>query len=161
MTIQLDIQNASIDPLPVSTEHISAWVHLALEPHLKKTESAELTIRLVDLEEITHLNHTYRQQNKPTNVLAFPSQLPDDVLLDVPFLGDIIICPAILKTESLTLNTPLNAHWAHIVIHGVLHLLGYDHIDTDDAVIMQKLEITALKTLGFNNPYASEDNLID
>jgi probable rRNA maturation factor len=158
MTIQLDIQNACTDPLPVSNQHISEWVHTALKSH---TEKAELTVRLVDLDEITHLNHTYRKQNKPTNVLAFPSHLPDDVLLEYPFLGDIIICPTILKTESLTLNTNISAHWAHIVIHGVLHLLGYDHIDTNDARIMQTHEIKALKSLGFNNPYASEDNLLD
>jgi probable rRNA maturation factor len=158
MTIQIDIQNACADPVPVSNQQISEWVCTALKSH---TEKSELTVRLVDLDEMIHLNHTYRKQNKPTNVLSFPSHLPDNILLEHPFLGDIIICPAVLQTESLTLHTELLAHWAHIIIHGVLHLLGYDHIDINDALIMQKHEIKALEILGFNNPYASEDHLLD
>ncbi|MCH9690414.1 MAG: rRNA maturation RNase YbeY [Gammaproteobacteria bacterium] len=155
MTIQLDIQCACTNPLPVSNEQLTEWIHAALLPHREK---AELTLRLVDLNEITNLNHTYRKQNKATNVLAFPSNLPDDILLDYPLLGDVVVCPAVLEKESIMLNTPLTAHWAHIVIHGVLHLLGYDHIDEEDARIMEALEIKALATLGFDNPYASEDN---
>ncbi|MDF1677261.1 MAG: rRNA maturation RNase YbeY [Legionellaceae bacterium] len=158
MMIQLDIQHASKSPIPVSDEQLFKWVCCALKPHQEK---AELTIRLVDADEMTHLNHTYREQNKTTNVLAFPSNLPDDILLEYPLLGDIIVCPAVLEAESLTLNTPLVAHWAHIIIHGVLHLLGYDHIKEADANIMEALEIKALKTLGFNNPYTSEDGLLD
>ncbi|MDF1646095.1 MAG: rRNA maturation RNase YbeY [Legionellaceae bacterium] len=155
MTIQLDIQHACKDPLPFSDEQLSEWVHTALMPH---RESAELTIRFVEPDEITHLNHTYRKKNKATNVLAFPSNLPDDVLLEYPLLGDVVVCPAVLKEESCVLNTPLISHWAHITIHGVLHLLGYDHIDKKDASIMEKLEIKALATLGFDNPYALEDS---
>ena len=158
MIIQLDIQHATTNPAPVSDKQLSDWVRKALLPHLDK---AELTVRLVGLSEITHLNHTYRKKNKATNVLAFPSNLPDDVLLDYPFLGDIVVCPAVLKEESLVLDTPLIAHWAHIIIHGVLHLLGYDHINKADAEIMESLEIKTLATLGFDNPYASEDSLID
>jgi probable rRNA maturation factor len=158
MMIQIDIQDACSSPLPISNEQVSEWVHCALAPHREK---AELTIRFVDIEEITTLNHTYRKKNKATNVLAFPSNLPDDVFLDYPLLGDVIVCPAVLEQESLTLNTPLIAHWSHIIIHGVLHLLGYDHIEQADASIMEALEIKALKTLGFNNPYASEDHLLD
>ena len=159
MTILLDIQHACTDSIPVSNEQLTLWVNTALNPHL---ETAELTIRLVNADEIKTLNHTYRKQNKPTNVLAFPTDLPDTILLDYPFLGDVIVCPGILKTESITLDTPLIAHWAHIIIHGVLHLLGYDHIDAADARIMQALEIKALKTLQFENPYlSSEDNPLD
>ena len=158
MMIQLDIQHASQTPIPVSDKQLFEWVCTALKPHLTK---AELTIRLVDSEEMIQLNHTYREQNKTTNVLAFPANLPDDIPLEYPLLGDIIVCPAVLKEESLTLNTPLIAHWAHIIIHGVLHLLGYDHIKEVDANIMETLEIKALKTLGFNNPYTSEDGLLD
>ncbi|MDX2346971.1 MAG: rRNA maturation RNase YbeY [Legionella sp.] len=160
-SIQLDIQHACTDQsIPISDKQLSEWVHTALKPHQEK---AELTVRLVNLDEITHLNHTYRKKNKPTNVLSFPSNLPKDILLELehPLLGDIIISPAVLKEESVALNAPLIAHWAHIIIHGVLHLLGYDHIQKSDADIMEALEIKALKTLGFNNPYASEDNSLD
>ena len=158
MTITLDIQNVCQDPLPVSNQQMTEWVTTALHAH---QQHAELTLRLVDSEEITDLNHTYRKYNKPTNVLAFPSNLPDNIVLDAPFLGDVIICPTVLKAESITLNTPLTAHWAHIIVHGVLHLLGYDHMDEKDTEIMQTHEIKILQTLGFNNPYATENNQKD
>ena len=105
---------------------------------------------------MTHLNSTYRKQNKVTNVLAFPSNLPKDIQLDVPLLGDVIICPSVLQAESESLNKPLQAHWAHIVIHGVLHLLGFDHVRDEDAPIMQAQEINILEELGFCNPYKEE-----
>jgi probable rRNA maturation factor len=115
----------------------------------------------VDKNDITQLNHLYRKQNKATNVLAFPANLPDEIALDYPLLGDVIICPEILLEESLSLQKPLIAHWALIVIHGVLHLLGYDHIEEEDARVMQALEITLLAQLGFDNPYHTEDNEIE
>ena len=154
--IDLDIQKACEAPIPVSNETLKQWVQLALTSHQNQ---AELTLRLVDADEIHALNKTYRKQDKATNVLAFPSNLPDEVLLECPLLGDVIICPTVLKEESLRLKTPLIHHWAHIVIHGVLHLLGYDHIQNHDADIMQALEAEKLATLGFNNPY--EDKLLD
>ncbi len=155
--IQLDIQNACKTTIPISDTQISEWVHTALKPHLEK---AELTVRLVESDEITQLNHAYRKQNKATNVLAFPSNLPDDLPLEYPFLGDVVVCPAVLKEESVTLETPLISHWAHIIIHGVLHLLGYDHIEEADAKVMQSFEVEALAALGFDNPYSLEDSLL-
>ena len=98
----------------------------------------------------------YRKQNKATNVLAFPATYPENVELEYPLLGDVIICPAVLKQESKTLKQPLIAHWAHIVIHGILHLLGYDHIDEEDATVMQAIEIQLLADLGFDNPYRGQ-----
>lgn len=154
--IDLDIQKACEAPSPVSDETLQQWVKLALTPH---RDQAALTLRLVDAREIQTLNKTYRKQNKTTNVLAFPSNLPDEIVLEYPFLGDVIICPTVLEEESLRLDTPLIAHWAHIVIHGVLHLIGYDHIQDHDANIMQALEAEKLETLGFDNPY--EDKLLD
>jgi len=156
MKIHLDIQKACKAPIPVSDRMLEQWVGLALTPH---QEQAELTLRLVDADEIQTLNKTYRKQDKPTNVLAFPANLPDEILLECPLLGDVIICPTVLEEESLALETPLIHHWAHIVIHGVLHLLGYDHIQDHDAEIMQTLEVEKLAKLGFNNPY--EDKLLD
>ena len=151
----IDIQHACEEQIPITDELLCTWTQQALATEL---DSAELTIRLVDLDEITHLNHYYRKQNKPTNVLAFPANLPTGITLDIPLLGDVIICPAVLQQESITLNKPLTAHWALIVTHGVLHLLGYDHIEDDDATVMQALEIKLLAKLGFDNPYLNEGN---
>ena len=158
MNDHIEIQHACDETIPVTDEALISWAQLALAT---QCDSAELTIRLVDLEEITHLNHYYRKQNKPTNVLAFPANIPEGVILDVPLLGDIIICPAVLQQESLALNKSLTAHWALIVLHGVLHLLGYDQIEEDDATIMQTLEIKLLAELGLDNPYQDEDNKIE
>ena len=150
MSYHIDIQHASEDSPPVTDEYLRNWAILALKSH---RETAELTLRLVDSEEITELNHLYRKKNKPTNVLAFPATYPSHIELPYPLLGDVIICPAVLYQESQTLNKPLIAHWAHIVIHGVLHLLGYDHIKDDDTKKMQAIETELLADLGFDNPY--------
>ncbi len=149
--IYLDIQQAATTEPPVSDDTLTSWVTSTLTACYR--ENVELTLRIVNVDEITNLNLTYRKKNKPTNVLAFPSKLPDDVLLECPLLGDVIICPDVMAEESQSLHTPLEAHWAHIVIHGVLHLLGYDHIDDADARIMEALEIKLLDKLGFDNPY--------
>lgn len=155
MNYHIDLQHACHDSIPVPDELLIRWAELTLANDM---ESAELTLRLVDEEEITHLNHTYRKQNKPTNVLAFPSSLPEGITLDFPLLGDVIICPSVLHKESQELGKSLDEHWAHIVIHGVLHLLGYDHIKDNDAEIMQAIEIKILANLGFTNPYHIEGN---
>ncbi|ARG97436.1 rRNA maturation RNase YbeY [Legionella micdadei] len=158
MNYHIDLQHACAHSIPVADELLIQWAELTLAEH---KETAELTLRLVDEEEMTHLNHTYRQQNKTTNVLAFPSAIPDDIELDFPLLGDVIICPSVLQRESQELGKPVNEHWAHIVIHGVLHLLGYDHIKDSDAEIMQALEIKLLAHLGFANPYQIEGDNIE
>lgn len=146
----IDIQQACEMPLPVTDEMITQWAELALS---SQTKAAELTIRLVDVDEITHLNFHYRKQNKPTNVLAFSSSLPAGVTLEYPLLGDVIICPAVVAQESVDLHKSIEAHWALMVIHGTLHLLGLDHIQDDDAVVMQALEVELLAKAGFDNPY--------
>ena len=155
MSYNIDIQNATNQSLPVSEEKLIHFASLALKDYRNE---AELTIRFVSPEEMTVLNHTYRKQNKATNVLAFPSQLPPEIQLEYPLLGDVIICPQVLYVESEELNKTLESHWALIVIHGILHLLGYDHIKDDDATIMQSIEIKLLAELGFANPYDGEDN---
>ena len=124
MSYCIDIQNATAHPLPLSEEEINTLAARVLTPY---HQSAELTIRLVNAEEMISLNRQYRQQDKTTNVLAFPCTLPDYVELECPFLGDIIICPEVLLAESKQNNTALLAHWFLIIIHGILHLLGYDH----------------------------------
>lgn len=154
MTYHIDIQNASDEALPLTDREITTLAALALRDYQKE---AELTVRLVTPEEMIHLNHTYRKQNKTTNVLAFPCQLPSGVILDCPLLGDVIICPQVLVEESKLQNKPLEEHWSLILIHGVLHLLGYDHIKEEDAQVMQAIEIKLLNELGYDNPYDRED----
>ena len=151
----IDIQQHTQDALPVQLEDINTWASLALKDLV---DAGELTILLVDKQEIQALNKNYRQKDKPTNVLAFPSDVPEIVELDTPLLGDIIICPEVLHEESIELNQPVHQHWAHIVIHGVLHLLGFDHIQADEALDMQTLEIKLLSEVGFANPYEGEDD---
>jgi probable rRNA maturation factor len=152
MSYQIDIQSVCDEILPFSEKQLNAWVALALKSH---TPSAELTLRFVSTAEMTTLNHTYRHINASTNVLAFPASYPKDLTLDYPFLGDVVVCPDVLLKESQSLNKSLNAHWAHILIHGVLHLLGYDHMKEDETIIMQTTESQLLATLGFDNPYES------
>lgn len=150
----IDIQIAYKEEIPVPQSKLFHWIQVALEAH---RPAAEITLRLVDKPEITELNTTYRQKNKPTNVLAFPADIPDYIDLDYPFLGDIIVCPMVLEEECKELGITQEAHWAHILIHGVLHLLGYDHIDDHDAIKMQSMEIKLLADCGFNDPYNIED----
>ncbi|HHT0591673.1 TPA: rRNA maturation RNase YbeY [Legionella anisa] len=158
MSYYIDIQNATNEPLPVSEEELTRLTSLALRDYQKE---AELTVRLVTAEEMIHLNNTYRKQNKTTNVLAFPSTLPPEIQLECPLLGDVIICPQVLLEESKQLKKTLESHWALILIHGILHLLGYDHIRDDEAVIMQAIEIKLLAELGFSNPYDAEGNELE
>lgn len=158
MTYHIDIQNATEEALPVSEEQLTQLASLALRDH---QNDAELTIRLVTPEEMIYLNNMYRKQNKTTNVLAFPSNIPENIELEYPFLGDIIICPEVLLAESSQCNKSLKEHWSLILIHGVLHLLGYDHIKDDDAAIMQAIEIKLLAEIGYANPYETEGNQLE
>ena len=151
----IDIQNATNEPLAINEDEITRLASLALRDYSK---NAELTIRFVNAEEITYLNSTYRKKDNPTNVLAFPSELPAEIELECPLLGDVIICPQVLLAESKELNKALDAHWTLILIHGILHLLGYNHIDDDDAHLMQAVEIKLLAELGYANPYDTEGN---
>ncbi|HAT2058412.1 TPA: rRNA maturation RNase YbeY [Legionella pneumophila] len=158
MTYHIDIQNATGKLLPLSEDEITKLASLALRDH---KQDAELTVRLVDVEEMTYLNHTYRKKNKPTNVLAFPCSLPENIELECPLLGDVVICPEVLLAESTQFNKSLHAHWSLILIHGVLHLLGYDHIKDEEASIMQMLEAKLLAELGYANPYEVEENELE
>ena len=151
MNYVIDIQNATAEKIPFTNIQIYKWIAQALNNH---EETAEITVRIVNEEEIAALNNNYRKNNKPTNVLAFPAEFPEHIELTIAFLGDIIICPTVLLKESQELNKSLESHWAHIVIHGTLHLLGYDHIAEVDQKIMQQYEISALQALGFDNPYS-------
>jgi probable rRNA maturation factor len=147
MTIEVDVQNATaFEPLPDDAQ-FSLWVETAL----RGKSEAELTLRLVDRDESRKLNSRYRGQDQPTNVLSFPAELPPGI--DIPLLGDIVICAPLVGKESEAQDKSLPAHWAHLVIHGVLHLLGHDHQIEQEAVEMEAMEVELLASLGFGNPY--------
>jgi probable rRNA maturation factor len=159
--LELDIQNASGDATIPSDDEFKTWISAALAG---EREQAEVSLRIVDSAEITELNHQYRGNNYATNVLSFPADLPEE--LGLFLLGDIVICAEVVAREALEQHKTIDAHWAHMVVHGTLHLLGYDHIDDDDAEIMESREIEILNQLDFSNPYlaadsATADSLLD
>jgi probable rRNA maturation factor len=147
----LDLQLACEDSTLPTENQFRHWVLTALATADFHDSETELTIRLVDETEIQLLNNDYRGKNYPTNVLSFPADLPEE--LNIPFLGDLVICVPVIAREAEEQHKSLDAHWAHMVIHGTLHLLGYDHIDDDEAEIMEALEIAILKQLGYADPY--------
>ena len=151
----ITIQHAASSTLYPNSKKLKQWTRAALK---NKTPTAEVTLRIVDKHEITELNSTYRKKNKPTNVLSFPFEMPEGLGDEIPaILGDIVICADVVQEEAETQHKTLDAHWAHMVVHGILHLLGYDHENDQDAEVMESEEIHILKTLGFDDPYAIID----
>lgn len=152
MTIELDLQIAVEDTTDLPTEvQLQQW----LESTITLFQSqAEITIRIVENEESQQLNRDYRGKDKPTNVLSFPFEAPPGIEIDL--LGDLIICKQVVEAEAKEQNKSLSAHWAHMVVHGSLHLLGYDHIDDDEADEMESIETEIMQKLGFEDPYISE-----
>lgn len=147
MSIDLDLQLAVDGEGLPCLEDFERWVQAALSGH----GEAELTIRVVGSEESRELNNTYRGKDYPTNVLSFPAELPENVGL--PLLGDIVICAPLVAGEAQAQAKTAVDHWAHLTIHGVLHLLGYDHIEDEEAERMEALEVSILESLGIANPY--------
>ncbi|MBV9575277.1 MAG: rRNA maturation RNase YbeY [Gammaproteobacteria bacterium] len=147
---QIDIQLIADKTLAPKKSLLRQWAKIALS---QKMASAELGIRIVDIEEMTLLNATYRKKNKPTNVLSFPFSAPQGVTFDQPILGDIVICAAVVNQEAIEQKKSVEAHWAHMIVHGIFHLLGYDHETDSEAEVMERLEIQVMEKLGFKNPY--------
>ena len=150
--LELDLQNASAATDLPSEAQLRRWCELALR---QRSADSELTIRLVDEAEGRELNHTWRHKDYATNVLSFPADVPDE-LLDIPLLGDLVICVPVVEREAREQGKTLEAHWAHLVIHGCLHLLGYDHLEDEEAEEMEALERELLAELGHPDPYAEE-----
>ena len=156
MNLLLDVQLAeSIEHLGTlpSEEQLSLWASTALQGRTE-FEEPELTIRLTDDEESQALNSEYRGKDKPTNVLSFPFEMPPGIPLEL--LGDLIICVGVVEQEAKEQEKTTEAHWAHMVIHGCLHLLGYDHIKDDEAEEMEALERDLLASLCYPDPYAAD-----
>lgn len=150
MLIDLQIASENIDDLP-TLEQIEQWATAAVQP---ESDDVEMTVRIVDEAESQALNRTYRAKDRPTNVLSFPFECPTEVSL--PLLGDLVICRQVVEYEAAEQKKPLMAHWAHMVVHGSLHLLGYDHIDDTEAEEMESLETKIMQGLGFVDPYLAE-----
>ncbi|MEI4269683.1 MAG: rRNA maturation RNase YbeY [Candidatus Dasytiphilus stammeri] len=132
--------------------HFSRWVEAVLF-FLKFKKSPEVTIRIVDPDESKALNFRYRRKNIATNILSFPFDLPRINYLKISLLGDLVICGSIVEKEAQEQQKILREHWAHMVIHGSLHLLGYDHITLENAKNMEVIETQIMRNLGYSDPY--------
>ena len=133
---------------------LAVWANTALG---RRAAGREIGVSVVGPAESRRLNAQFRGRDKPTNVLSFPvAELPAPAAGDEPRpLGDLVICPQVLRTEAREQKKSLRAHWAHLVVHGSLHLIGYDHERDSDADRMERREIAVLRRLGFPNPYRS------
>ena len=149
MSAILDFQLASeFSPLP-SEQQIQSWLDAVLQH--QALDELEITVRVVDEQEGQALNREYRQKDYPTNVLSFPFEAPAEI--ELPFLGDLVVCAPVVAKEAAEQNKPLMHHWAHMIVHGTLHLLGFDHIDSQEAEEMEAIEVAILNHLGIDDPY--------
>lgn len=153
-TTLIDLQLALEDATIPGVDEFTRWADAALA-EAGHAEPVEITVRVVDEAESQDLNREYRDKDKPTNVLSFPSELPDFVReqLEVLPLGDLVICAPVMEREAAEQGKAVRDHWAHLTVHGVLHLLGFDHLQDEEAEAMEAMEIRALVALGIANPY--------
>lgn len=147
MSIEVDVQVASKSANLPTPENLNFWVTTALS--FASRDNLELTVRIVDEEEMQALNRDYRNQDNPTNVLSFPFDDPPGA--ETSLLGDILICAPVVESEAKEFRLTLNERWAHMVVHGALHLCGYDHLQENEANVMAQLELQVLEKLGFDN----------
>ncbi len=147
--IQIESQSKQIP----AEKQFEDWVDGVLK---NEDQDSEIVIRIVDEDEMIRFNEQYRDKKGITNILSFPFEAPEGV--ESPLLGDLLVCAPVVEEESKEQNKKLEHHWAHLIIHGILHLLGYNHIDDVEAEEMEKLEIDILTTIGINNPYQENKN---
>lgn len=146
--VLIDLQLALPESASLPSEaQITQWATAAVQ----SDDPVEICARIVDLDESQELNRDYRGKDKPTNVLSFPFEAPEHI--DLNLLGDLVLCAPVIEQEAREQGKTLEAHWAHMIVHGTLHLQGYDHIEDDEAEAMEQLEIQILGGLGFANPY--------
>ncbi len=146
-SIPVLLNNDSGSEIP-TIEEFNSWVEAVIDNH---GSFIQISIQIVDKSASQELNKTYRNKDKPTNVLSFALDLPEVVEEDL--IGDLAICAEVVKQEAIAQNKPIDHHWAHMTIHGALHLLGFDHIDDKDAETMEALEIKLLAQLNIADPY--------
>ena len=148
MNITIDLQTACEDIAP-NKDEFQHWVAASLVDDV--VEDCELSVRLVGIHEITGLNFSYRGKEESTNILSFPFHTT--VPRKVKLLGDLVICNKVIATEARQQHKQIKNHWAHMIVHGCLHLLGYDHVEIEEAEQMEALEIKVLQSLNIGNPY--------
>jgi probable rRNA maturation factor len=147
LELQIETKSVALADLP-SEKQFQTWLDAALADQEKEFE---VVIRLVDEAESAQLNQDYRGKTGPTNILSFEFEIPDGIPLNL--LGDLVICAPLVVKEAQEQHKPVEHHWAHLVIHGVLHLRSYDHVDETEAEEMEAKEIEILKQLNISNPY--------
>ena len=158
MILMLDVQSACSEPAPDESA-LQHWLGCALT-EAGHRKDVEIAVRIMADGEMAALNKRYRGRDGPTNVLSFPADLPPG--LDLPLLGDIAICAPVVLSEAAEQGKPTHSHWAHMTVHGCLHLLGYDHVEPEDARRMESLETRIMLALGLPCPYtlpAERENL--
>jgi probable rRNA maturation factor len=150
--VRLEVQRRVSGWSP-SRRELALWASMAAG---KRAAGRELGLRIVGTAESRRLNAHFRGRDKPTNVLSFPpSPLPRAAASEALPLGDLVICAGVLRAEARACDKTLRAHWAHLIVHGTLHLVGYDHERNPEAQRMERREVAVLKRLGFANPYRS------
>ena len=153
MNVHVDVQLAATEQSALSSEEIASWVTRAVEAS-EYPDDAEISVRVVEVAEMQQLNNEFRGRDKPTNVLSFPAGditgLPADAATP---LGDLVVCASVVQDEAAEQGKSLHDHWAHMIVHGTLHLLGFDHEEDQDAADMEAREIRILGAHGIVNPY--------
>lgn len=144
----VEIQSVSKSLQQPRQDQLQHWVDATLHDFPNDTE---IVVRIVDEQESAELNQQYRHKQGPTNILSFPYDLPAEY--QVNLLGDLVVCAPVVEQEARDQGKSLTDHWAHIIIHGVLHLIGYDHVEPAEAEKMEALEINILQKLNIRNPY--------
>lgn len=151
MPVLVNIENVSNCNQVPDPADMRRWLTMAVGQHATQ---AEISVRIVGIEEAAEFNARYRNKSGPTNVLSFAADLPDFVASDL--LGDLLVCAPVVNREACEQGKTADAHWAHILVHGALHLLGYNHIQNAEARVMEALETKILGELGFAPPYAED-----
>jgi len=149
----LEIQNESESLLIPEQKLFKYWLDAVLK---NDNQDSEIVIRIVDENEMIQFNEQYRNKKGTTNILSFPFEVPEGV--ESQLLGDLLVCAPVVEQEAGQQNKKLEQHWAHLIIHGILHLLGYNHIEEMEAEEMEAIEINILSTIGINNPYQEKKN---
>ncbi|HET6724991.1 MAG TPA: rRNA maturation RNase YbeY [Gammaproteobacteria bacterium] len=151
MAIDVHVESAWAEGRAPDEGEFSRWAAAALTG---RRDAAEVSVLVVDRDEGAALNLRYRGREGPTNVLSFPADLPPGI--ELPLIGDLVICGPVVESEAAAQNKTVEAHWAHLTVHGVLHLIGYDHQDDAEAAVMEGLETHILAELGYKDPYTAE-----
>ena len=145
--IEFSVSEDIDETVLLSEENFQHWAQASYQG----SENVIVSFQIVSSDEMQSLNKNYRGKDKPTNVLSFPMEVPVEVGIDI--LGDLALCHEVIKSEAKEQGKSAEAHWAHMVVHGMLHLQGYDHIEDDEANVMEAKEIEIMNGLGFENPY--------